>query len=224
MSISDYIVVVSGLPRSGTSLMMQMLDAGGMPLLVDHERKPDEDNPKGYYEFEKVKEIEYDSSWLDQAKGKAVKIVSPLLQHLKIGDNYRYKIIFMQRDLDEVLASQKKMAQRLKKQEDSVDDRILKQNYIKHLEEIEDWLEKQKNIEVLCVKYTDVLSHPDIVADEVCSFLGIDLNREAMTKVVDPSLYRQKSSGAEEKPIEAAQQDEADREVIMNRLKDLGYL
>ena len=224
MSISDYIVVVSGLPRSGTSLMMQMLDAGGMPLLVDHERKPDEDNPKGYYEFEKVKEIEKDSSWLDQARGKAVKIVSPLLQHLRTGDNYRYKIIFMQRDLDEVLASQKKMAQRLKKQEDSVDDEILKQNYMKHLEEIEGWLEKQENIDVLCVRYTDVLNHPDIVADEVCSFLGIDLNMEAMRKVVDPSLYRQKSSGTEEKPSEVTPQQEADREVIMNRLKDLGYL
>jgi len=224
MSISEYIVVVSGLPRSGTSLMMQMLDAGGMPLLVDHERKPDEDNPKGYYEFEKVKEIEKDSSWLDQARGKAVKIVSPLLQHLRIGGNNRYKIIFMQRDLDEVLASQKKMAERLKKQEDSVDDETLKKNYIRHLEEVEDWLERQENIDVLCVKYTDVLSHPDIVADEVCSFLGMDLNREAMSKVVDPSLYRQKASEKKEESPEKVQQDEADREVIMNRLKDLGYL
>src|SRR5687768_1736541 len=103
----DVITVVSGLPRSGTSMMMKMLEAGGLEPVVDHVRKPDEDNPKGYYEFERVKALENDREWLPEAKGKFVKVISMLLRHLPA--DHRFKVIFMQRNMPEVLASQKKM-------------------------------------------------------------------------------------------------------------------
>ena len=102
------VVVVSGLPRSGTSLMMQMLEAGGVPILTDGERACDADNPKGYYEYEPVKALQNgDSDWLDKAEGKAVKVISFLLRHLP--QKHRYRVVFMNRNLDEVLASQEKM-------------------------------------------------------------------------------------------------------------------
>ena len=105
------IIVVSGLPRSGTSLMMQMLAAGGVEVVTDHVRTADTDNPRGYYEFELVKKIKQDASWLPEARGKAVKMVSQLLYDLPAGEKYR--IIFLERDLDEVLVSQEKMLERL---------------------------------------------------------------------------------------------------------------
>src|SRR5438876_12209503 len=105
------IIIVSGLPRSGTSLMMQMLDSGGVEVVTDHVRAADTDNPRGYHEFEKVKRIKQDASWLPLTRGKALKMVSQLLYDLPPGENYR--IIFMERDLDEVLRSQEKMLERL---------------------------------------------------------------------------------------------------------------
>src|ERR671934_2987374 len=104
------IVIVSGLPRSGTSLMMQMLHAGGMPLLIDEQRPPDTDNPNGYWEYEPVKRLQQDNSWMHKAEGKAVKVVSALLQYLP--PQHIYKIIFMQRPMQEVLASQAVMLER----------------------------------------------------------------------------------------------------------------
>src|SRR3990167_393038 len=98
------IVIVSGLPRSGTSLMMQMLRAGGMSLLIDDQRPADADNPHGYWEYEPVKRLQHDNSWLPQAEGKAVKVVSALLQYLP--PRHTYKIIVMHRPMQEVLASQ----------------------------------------------------------------------------------------------------------------------
>ena len=109
--MSDEIIVVSGLPRSGTSLMMQLLAAGGIPIVTDNIRAADADNPRGYCEFERVKTIKTDASWLPEIHGKAVKMVSQLLYDLPTTE--RYKIIFMERDLDEVLASQEKMLTRL---------------------------------------------------------------------------------------------------------------
>src|SRR5262249_30630691 len=101
------IIIVSGLPRSGTSLMMQMLDGGGVPVLTDNIRAADTDNPRGYYEFEPVKATKRDATWLPAARGKAVKMVSQLLYHLPPGETYR--VLFLERDLEEVLASQEKM-------------------------------------------------------------------------------------------------------------------
>ena len=91
----DVVTIVSGLPRSGTSMMMKMLEAGGIELLIDRVRVADADNPKGYYEFERVKQIETDQAWLPEAQGKAVKMISALLRHLPA--DCRYRIIFMER-------------------------------------------------------------------------------------------------------------------------------
>ena len=105
------IIIVSGLPRCGTSLMMQMLVQGGFEAVTDHIRAADTDNPRGYYELEKVKKLKEDASWLPETRGKVVKMVSQLLFDLPAGE--RYRVIFMQRDLDEMLASQEKMLERL---------------------------------------------------------------------------------------------------------------
>src|SRR5947208_15012411 len=103
------ITIVTGLPRSGTSVMMQMLSAGGLPPLTDGLRQPDEDNPRGYFEFEPVKQIRRDTAWLQLAVGKAVKMVHLLLPELPLDQNHRYRVIMMRRDLSDVLASQNKM-------------------------------------------------------------------------------------------------------------------
>src|SRR5882724_8514008 len=128
------IVIVSGLPRSGTSLMMQMLQAGGMPLLIDDRRPADADNPNGYWEYEPVKRLQQDNSWIPKAEGKAVKVVSALLQYLP--PQYTYKIIFMQRSLQEVLASQAVMLQRRGTQGSKADDTTLATVFEQHLERI----------------------------------------------------------------------------------------
>src|SRR5262245_15575927 len=109
--MSAEIIVVSGLPRSGTSLMMQMLDNGGIEVVTDNVRAADTDNPRGYYELEKVKRVKQDASWLPQARGKAFKMVSQLLYDLPASE--RYLVVFMERDFDEMLLSQEKMLQRL---------------------------------------------------------------------------------------------------------------
>src|SRR5690348_9725375 len=109
--MNSEITIVSGLPRSGTSLMMQMLDKGGLEVVTDNIRIADRDNPRGYYEFEKVKTIKRDTSWLPQTRGKAFKMISQLLYDLPSSEKYR--IIFMERDMDEMLVSQEKMLERL---------------------------------------------------------------------------------------------------------------
>ncbi|MBI5055010.1 MAG: sulfotransferase domain-containing protein [Nitrospirae bacterium] len=220
----DTIIVVSGLPRSGTSMMMKMLDACKMPLLIDNIRKPDEDNPKGYYEFEKVKDLEKDNSWLDLARGKVVKIVSPLLRYLNMDKKFRYRIIFMLRSIDEILASQKKMAARLQQKEDNIDDNVLRQNYSVHLEEVKKWMGQQENMEVLYVNYSDAIDDPVAAAENIGSFLGTKLNMQDMTKVVDSSLYRNRAQQSDETAQFAASEETEDPEIIKARLRDLGYL
>ncbi len=225
MRIEDnFITVVSGLPRSGTSMMMKMLDSGKMPLLTDELRKADVDNPKGYYEYEKVKKLEDDNSWLDTAQGKTVKIVSPLLYHLKLDAGYAYKIIFMIRDLDETLASQKKMAERLNHDEDTIKNNILKNEYNSHLEEIETWLEQQENIEVLPVQYKDVLENPLATAEGIYDFLGVELDINKMAAIVDPSLYRQRTEKLVKSAHEISADAETDEKLIIERLKNLSYM
>lgn len=220
----NFITVVSGLPRSGTSMMMKMLEAGKMQPLTDEIRKADVDNPKGYYEYEKVKKLEEDNSWLESARGKTVKIVSPLLYHLKLDAGYSYKIIFMIRDLDETLASQKKMAERLNLNEDRIKDNILKNEYDIHLEEIEKWLEQQKNIDLLPVYYQDVLENPLAAAEAIHDFLGVDLEVSNMTAVIDFSLYRQQAEKLEKTAQEIITASETDKNMIIERLKQLSYM
>jgi len=185
----DCITIVSGLPRSGTSMMMQILERGGMEIVTDKIRKADKDNPRGYYEFEKVKEIEKDTSWLPRCRGKVVKMVSMLL--FELPDNRKYKVVFMERNMDEILASQKKMLQRLKK-EDGDEDETIRDGYEKHLRKIKNWLQERKNFQVLYVFYNDILIDPQSQIIELNKFFDNKLNADEMLKVVDRSLYRQR--------------------------------
>ena len=186
---SEIITVVSGLPRSGTSMMMNMLAAGGMPVLTDALRAADEDNPRGYFELHKVKQLDKDNSWLPEATGKAVKIVSPLLKHLP--GEHRYRIIFMHRDLNEILASQKQMLIRRSEPTDTVADEKMAQMFRKHLSDIEKWLAEQPNISVLYVDYGLVLGDPGRYARAINEFVSGDLDVEKMASVADKSLHRQ---------------------------------
>ncbi len=184
------IILVSGLPRSGTSMMMQMLEAGGIELIVDHIRKSDEDNPKGYYEFEKIKQLERDSSWLENAYGKAIKVISMLLYQLPM--NKKYKIIFMTRKMDEVLASQNKMLKSRGQPAGSVDDQVMAKKFNEHLRKIFNWLNKQKNMETIFISYNDVISSPMEQSKKINLFLGDRLKFDKMFNVVDNFLYRQR--------------------------------
>jgi hypothetical protein len=189
MDESD-IIIVSGLPRSGTSMMMKMLEAGGVELLVDGIRTPDEDNPKGYYEFERVKQIEEDQSWLEDARGRAVKMIAALLKHLPA--SFHYRVIFVRRDMEEVLASQRQMLVRRGEATDVVSDERMSALFSKHLGQVEAWLREQPNVETLFVHYAEILSNPMGGAKRIDEFLGGELGTEAMAAVVDPTLYRQR--------------------------------
>jgi hypothetical protein len=189
------IIIVSGLPRSGTSLMMQMLEHGGITVVADHLRAADVDNPRGYYEFERVKKIKQDASWLPESRGKAVKMVSQLLYDLPAGE--RYRIIFMQRDLDEVLLSQEKMLQRLGRS--AAPRGPMKEAFQVHLEKLQAWLRQQSNMAVLDVSYNDLLQQPQAEARRVGDFLGSGLaggppDVEKMAQAVDRSLYRNRAT------------------------------
>jgi hypothetical protein len=184
------IAIVSGLPRSGTSMMMKMLEAGGMPVLTDHIRTPDEDNPKGYYEFERVKQIEHDQAWLEDARGKAVKMIAALLKHLP--SDYQYKVIFMKRDIYEVLASQRQMLIRRGEAAEGVPDEKMAELFRRHVAQVETWLAAQPCFEVLYVEHGKVLANPLAEAQRVASFLGGDADADRMAQVVDPALHRQR--------------------------------
>ncbi|MDP6625398.1 MAG: sulfotransferase [Nitrospinota bacterium] len=186
----EIITVVSGLPRSGTSMMMKMLEAGGMEIMKDGIRKADDDNPNGYYEFEKAKELEKDTSWLKDAKGKVVKIISALLEHLP--EKYNYKIIFMHRNMDEILNSQRQMLIRRGEPTDEVSDEKMNKMFLKHLQTVEEKLKKKSNIDVLPVHYNEFLKEPETHSKIVNQFLKISLNADNMVSVVDHSLYRQR--------------------------------
>jgi hypothetical protein len=186
---TDYVTIVSGLPRSGTSMMMQMLDKGGIPPLVDGIRTPDIDNPKGYYEFERVKKLpEGDYEWLDDAKGKVVKIISALLTDLP--PLYDYKIIFMKREIDEILQSQKKMLIKDGKPTDAVSDDELTELYMRHLATIREWVTAQDNITIYYASYNNILRDAREPLQQINKVLDKRLDIEAMLNVIDQSLYR----------------------------------
>src|SRR5438105_3604293 len=184
--MSSEIIIVSGLPRSGTSLLMQMLDHGGIEVVTDNIRTADTDNPKGYYEFEQVKKIKQDASWLPQARGKAFKMVSQLLYDLPPSEKYR--IIFMERDLDETLLSQEKMLKRLNRP--AADHEEMRRFYTLHLERLHAWLRQQPNMQVLRVSFNGLVERPEGPAQLLNQFLGGKANVQRMAKVVEPSLYR----------------------------------
>jgi LPS sulfotransferase NodH len=190
-STEQPIVIVSGLPRSGTSMMMKMLDAGGIPPLTDNIRTADDDNPKGYYEFERAKKLkEGDEAWLLEAEGKAVKVISALLPHLP--DNYDYKVIFMRRAMPEILASQRKMLINRGEDPDKVSDEEIAALYQKHMDNVFEFIDEHENVQRLDVDYNSIIKDPLPFVEQVVSFLGQDLDQDAMTAVVDPNLYRQR--------------------------------
>ena len=184
------VIIVSGLPRSGTSMLMAMLSAGGVELITDGVRAPDEDNPRGYYEFELVKGLDKggDTAWLERARGKAVKIISQLLPHLPA--THHYKIIFVRRDLTEVLASQKKMLERRGEAVGQASDQDMARWFTRHLDQLDAQLAARANCAVLYVEHRDVLRAPAEVAERIDRFLDMGLNVTKMSQVVDQQLYR----------------------------------
>jgi hypothetical protein len=183
------ITIVSGLPRSGTSLMMQMLEAGGMAVLSDGERKADTDNPKGYLEWERVKQLPKDPGLIAQAEGKVVKVISQLL--LSLPGGHEYRVVFMQRPLPEVLKSQDEMLRRRGNADSIISDMSpIEEAFQRHLIEVNRWLTGRSDVEVLRVHYHRVLREPKVVAEEVTKFLGTSLDVPAMVGQVDGSLYR----------------------------------
>jgi len=188
---SKTVIVVSGLPRSGTSMMMKMLEAGGLQILTDNQREADANNPKGYYEFERVKQMkDGDFAWLPDAVGKVVKIVTGLITYLP--SDYKYKIIFMKRDLEEVLSSQKKMLGRLGKEDDNIPDDKMGKVYEEHLKQVKGWLVRQPNIEMLYVNYNAMVADPTESLQKVNEFLGMNMDVKVMAGVVDKELYRER--------------------------------
>ncbi len=170
-------------------MLMQMLEAGGIELLTDHARQPDKDNPKGYCEYEPAKRLAKDNSWLNQAEGKAVKIVSPLLYELPC--TYKYSIIFMQRPLHEILASQARMLEHSGRPQDT-GNAEMKKHFKQHLEKLYAWVAQQNNMQVLYCQYPSVLASPMAWARKIEEFLGLNLNIRNMARQADSSLHRQK--------------------------------
>ncbi|NQX85001.1 MAG: alkaline phosphatase family protein [Flavobacteriaceae bacterium] len=185
--VKNQITIVSGLPRSGTSLMMQMLDKGGLEILTDHKRKADTSNPKGYYEYEPVMTIHKDNQWLHKAQDKGLKVVAPLLKHLD--PKYRYKIIFMNRDLTEIIKSQQTM---IGKNKDILPVSLL-EAYQKQLTNVDTWKANEPNVELLYVNYSDLFNNASDITKHINTFLGTSLNTANMMATIDPKLYRNKS-------------------------------
>ncbi|MBP7933746.1 MAG: sulfotransferase domain-containing protein [Phycisphaerae bacterium] len=184
----DYLTIVSGLPRSGTSMMMQMLDKGGIPALIDNIRQADEDNPKGYYEFEAVKQTKKDPSWLAQSQGKVVKMVHLLL--LDLPPDRAYRVVFMHRDLREVVKSQNVMLERHGKGSDDLPDDKIVAMFEAQIEKVDRYIREHPCFRMLQVNYNEMLRSPGPQVQAVNEFLGGDLDTQAMLQVIDPALYR----------------------------------
>jgi hypothetical protein len=186
------ITVVSGLPRSGTSLMMQMLVAGGMSPLSDGERVADADNPRGYLEWELAKQLSTNPGCIAKAEGRVVKIISRLLLALPSG--YDYRVIFMQRPLSEVIASQDQMLRRRGTFKEGTDSAVISRAFEKHLDEVYAWLDSTPNVQAVRVPYHDVLQDARRIGQELIDFVGLHLNLEEMVRQVDGSLYRNRTN------------------------------
>jgi uncharacterized protein YcaQ len=192
MIVTDppFLTVVSGIPRSGTSLMMSMLEAGGMPVLIDQVRGADIDNPRGYYEFEAVKKLKSDSSWVAGSVGRAVKMVYLLVYDLPPGVEYR--VLMMHRDMTEILASQRLMLDRLGKTSSIADEKIA-ELFRGHLAKFERWVKDRAEIRVLDVNYNAMVADPAPVVASINAFLGGTLDAAKMAAAIDPKLYRNRA-------------------------------
>ncbi|MCB9139770.1 MAG: sulfotransferase family protein [Caldilineaceae bacterium] len=188
---SQSVIIVSGLPRSGTSMMMKMLEAGGLPVFIDGIRTADSDNPKGYYELERVKQLDKgDTAWVADARGKVVKVISALLTYLP--PEHEYYILFMRRDLNEILASQKKMLHN-RGEEKGADDEEIAALFQQHLTATMDWLADRPNMHLLEVDYNALLQDPEPWLDQVATFVPAALDANAMRAITEPDLYRNRS-------------------------------
>ena len=187
----NFVTIVSGLPRSGTSMMMRMLEAGGVPPVVDGERKANADNPMGYYEFEPVKALKEDSSWVADSTGQAVKVIYKLVYDLP--NNVPYRIVFMQRDIEEVLSSQEKMMRRDGLDPDTIGRDLLFNLFQTDVMDFRRWAEVQGNIQIMYADYRRMIDEPEEMSRHIAEFLGQDLDIQAMASVVDPDLYRNRA-------------------------------
>ncbi len=170
-------------------MLMKMLEAGGIPPLTDSIRTADDDNPKGYYEFERVKAMDKgDTAWLADTQGKSVKVISALLKYLP--PEYQYKIIYVRRNMPEILASQRKMLVRRGEDPDKMDDEQMAALFAKHVAQVEGWLKEQPNMSVIYVHYSDILADPEPQIAAINGFLGGQLDTVQMAAVIDPALYR----------------------------------
>ncbi len=185
------VIVVSGLPRSGTSMVMQMIVAGGVQAVTDGQRGADADNPRGYFEFERVKQLRTDKAWLDDAAGKVVKVIHMLLPELP--DDRAYRVVFLDRDLREVVQSQTTMLARSAKAGGQLPPERLLAIYQAQLATVHAWLASRPNFVVLVIRHADLLQAPLEQAQKVNAFLGGALDESAMAAVVDRSLYRNRA-------------------------------
>jgi hypothetical protein len=191
--LAECLIVVTGLPRSGTSLLMQMLGAGGLDVLSDQQRQPDEDNPRGYFEYEPVKNLLKDSKWLLEAKGKAVKIVAPLLAALP--PNLPCRVILSERDLDEVLDSQHRMLRRRHQPFGATPQRrrMLKAEYARTLSRLKAMLARRPATQLLVIDHAAAIADPLAAAEKLNNFLGGSLDPARMAAAIDPVLHRNRT-------------------------------
>jgi hypothetical protein len=188
---NEKIIIVSGLPRSGTSMMMKMLTEGGLPAVTDSLRQADEDNPNGYFEIEQVKALkDGEKKWLYDARGKVVKVISYLLEFLP--DDISYDIIFMEREISEILSSQRKMLQR-RNETSTLSDAEMEAQFREHLRAVKYWVTRKSNMRILFVKYNEMVNAPEKLCGAVADFLEFPLDLKAMQSVPNQSLYRNRS-------------------------------
>jgi hypothetical protein len=187
------VVIVSGLPRSGTSMVMKMLEAGGVGIHADGVRQADEDNPRGYFELERVKSLQKqtDRGWIKEARGKALKVISQLLTELPAEN--RYEVLFIHRNLHEVIASQNKMLARRGEPVDPTSDERMQGLFEQHLKKIKSWLAAHQNFKVLELEYSRIVADPVSQADRIRKFLRRDLDVDRMATVVEKALYRNRA-------------------------------
>jgi hypothetical protein len=192
LASTNPVIIVSGLPRSGTSMMMKVLEAGGLPVLIDGLRAADPDNPEGYYEYERVKELDKgDTAWVADAQGKVVKVISALLEFLP--PDYQYRVIFMHRNIDEVLNSQRKMLTHRGENVEAVNDAEMADLFAKHLMKVKEWLRAQPNFAVLNVDYNAMMQNPESYIRMINKFMENTRDEEAMAKMIKPNLYRNRA-------------------------------
>ena len=181
------ITIVSGLPRSGTSLMMQILKAGGLELLADNIREADDNNPKGYYELEKVKSLMKDNSWLADAEGKVIKVIAQLIPFLH--EDFEYRIIFMERNINEVVNSQNRMIDKLGGNRSTVNDEILKKTFLSQLEKVKAAI-KVKGYKTVFINYNSLIESSGQELNLLNTELGLDIDIKNASQQIDKSLYR----------------------------------